>query len=169
MKRRTSLSWLLLVGFVACGPAGSPGPSQDIVEFTRGRYGGLCPTPDGAGAVCRLEVTVLDDATWRGTAVPPHEASGGAVREGAASELAAVFEEGWEALTERAFEGTCPVAYDGSEIFYRLRRVPRGPGAELADAVVLEVRSCTHDLDHPRARAVVDRIEELWGELGIPR
>ena len=152
-----------------CAPEGEAPARADVaVEFELDRRGGLCPGPDGGGALCRLTVVVRDDGTWSAVGTPPPTRPGGAVRSGSASELAAIVDEGWEALTARAFTGTCPTAYDGSELTYTVRRIPRGPSAALADADIREVRSCTHDLTHPAAQAVLLRLGDLWRALALP-
>jgi hypothetical protein len=152
-----------------CAPAGGGKRGVDhVVEFVYERQGGLCPTPDGGGELCRLRVEVLDDGTWTAVGAPAPAGSGLAVRPGAASELAVIFDEGWEALTAGPFIGICPAAYDGSEVAYSVRRIPAGPDAALADADVREARSCTHDFTHPRAKAVLDQLQVLWRELGLP-
>jgi len=156
----------LLLG---CGGSGGAGSNADMaVEFVFERHGGLCPSPDGGGELCRLSVVVHDDGTWVADGAPPPEPTGGLVREGSASELAAIFDGGWEALTARPFTGTCPVAYDGSEVSYTVRRIPQGASAAFADADIREVRSCTHDLGHTEAEAVIQALESLWRELALP-
>jgi hypothetical protein len=91
------------------------------------------------------------------------------VEAGAATALAAILEGGWAALTARPFTEICPPAYDGSELVYTLRRLPVGEGAEPADASVRQLGSCTYDLGHPEALAIMERFEEAWLELGLPR
>ena len=140
----------------------------DVVEFVLERRGGLCPGPDGDGAPCWLTVVVRDDGTWSAVGTPPPEPPGGAVPTGSASELAAIFDVGWEVLTARAFIGICPTAYDGSEVAYAVRRIPKGATAVLADADVREVRSCSHDLSRPAAQAVLHRLDDLWRALDLP-
>lgn len=139
------------------------------VEFVLAREGGLCVSAEGDAALCRLTIVVGDAGTWQATGTEQPAPAEGRVATGAASRLAAVVEGGWEALTARPFTGTCPSAYDGQEVRYTVRRLPTGPGAELADAVVREVRSCTYDLEHTEARRVLQRLETLWGEFGLPR
>lgn len=170
---------LLVMGVVGCGAgeraSGGGGSAAEApasgltwtVEFVRAREGGLCMTPDGGGAVCDWVVTVRDDGTYsaRTQGSEPEE---GEVAPGAASRLAAIVDDGWDALTREAFDGTCPIAYDGQERIYRVRRLPTGPGAERADADVRETRSCTHDWDHPEAQGVVRRLERVWEESGLP-
>ncbi len=152
-----------------CAPDGEPSWPVDVaVEFVLDRRGGLCPGPDGSGSTCRLTVVVRDDGTWSATGTPPPTPPGGSVRTGSASELAAIVGEGWEALTARAFTGTCPTAYDGSELAYTVRRIPRGPDATSADADIREVRSCTHDFAHPAAQVVLIRLGDLWRALALP-
>ncbi len=57
---------------VRCAPAGEAGSSADLaVEFVLDRHGGLCPTPDGGGALCGLTVVVRDDGTWSAAGTPP--------------------------------------------------------------------------------------------------
>lgn len=138
------------------------------VEFAVARRGGLCVTADEAGEQCGLTIVVRDDGTWRAEGTMPPAPAEGAVAEGAASRLASIIDEGWDALTARPFTGTCPIAYDGQETVYMVRRIPTGPGAELADAAVREVGSCTYDLDHADARAVLQRLDETWRQLGLP-
>jgi hypothetical protein len=147
---------------------GSPAPPDGGVEFVIERSGGLCPSPDGGGAVCRLTVVVTDDGSWDAGGSPPPNTAGGALPTGSASRLAAIFDGGWEALTAQQFTGTCPTAYDGQEVSYTVRRLPRGEAASLADADVREIRSCTYDLDHPAAQAVISRLNELWRSLELP-
>ncbi len=154
----------------ACAAAGDRGAAAEAttVEFVRGRLGGLCPTADGGAALCQLRIVVRDDGTWQAMGTEPPAPAEGAVAGGSASRLASVVEAGWDALTARPFTGICPSAYDMQEVWYRVRRLPSGPGAELADAVVREVRSCTYDLEHADARRVLQQLEELWRELGLP-
>lgn len=160
---------ILLALVVGCAPNEEVRSGVDAaVEFVFDRRGGLCPSPDGGGALCRLTVVVRDDGTWSAGGSPPATPPSGSVPRGAASELAAVVDEGWEALTARAFTGDCPTAYDGSEVSYAVRRLPQGASASFADADVREVRSCTYDLSHPAAREVLGRLEELWRELALP-
>ena len=98
---------------------------------------------------------------------PPAPAEGTGAS-GAASSLAAVVEAGWEALTARPFDGICPSAYDMQEVWYKVRRLPTGLGAERADAIVRAVRSCTYDLEPADAQRVLQQLEEHWRELGLP-
>ncbi len=149
----------------ADGRAAAPDTS---VEFVLGRQGGLCLDAEGEAALCQLSVVVRDDGTWEATGTERPAPAEGTVAAGAASRLAAVIDQGWDVLTARPFTGTCPSAYDGQEVWYAVRRLPTGPGAEPADADIREVRSCTYDLEHPEARHVVERLEELWRELGLP-
>ena len=154
---------------IGCAPDREGSSRVDVaIEFVLDRHGGLCPGPDGGGAPCRLTVVVRDDGTWSAMGMPPSTPPGGTVRTGSASELAAIVDEGWEALTAKAFTGTCPTAYDGSEFAYAVRRVPRGPSATSANADIREVRSCTHDLAHPAAQTVLLRLGDLWRALALP-
>ena len=157
---------VLTPAFTAClqGPTASP---DWIVEVQRGRYGGLCAGPDGGGG-CKVDTTVHDDGRWSSTAFPEPETPTGSVPEGAATELASVLERGWEDLTAQPFTGTCPVAYDGQELIYVIRRRPRGPGAERADAAVQELRSCTFDLDTALARPWIETFEQRWRSSDCP-
>ena len=158
---------LMLVA--ACAPDVETRSSAELaVEFVFDRHGGLCPTPDGGGALCRLTVVVRDDGTWSAVGTPPPALPGGTVRPGAASELAAIVDDGWEALTTRAFTGVCPTAYDGSELAYTVRRIPQGAAAPFADADIRDVRSCTHDLGHPAAEVVLRSLDDLWQALALP-
>ena len=151
-----------------CSAGSVGGAGQEVaVEFLYERHGGLCPSPDG-GELCRLRVEVRDDGRWSAAGAPTPRPSGGAVRPGAASELASILEDGWASLTARPFTGLCPTAYDGSEVGYTVRRIPMGPDAPLADADVRDVRSCSYDLTHPPARAVLADLEALWRELDLP-
>jgi hypothetical protein len=181
VRRRTSQQIRGLSHLVACVAAtglllaacagagdGSAAALDTTVEFVLARAGGLCVPADGDAALCELMLVVRDDGTWEATGNQPPAPAEGAVAAGAASRLAAVVESGWEALTARPFTGTCPSAYDGQEVWYAVRRLPTGPGAELADAVVREVRSCTYDLEHTEARRVLQQLEELWREFGLP-
>ncbi len=160
---------LALVGVAslwACFQGPTPAGPDWIVEVQRGRHGGFCMGPEGGGG-CEATVTVHDDGRWTAAGYP-EAASTGAVEAGAATELAAILEEGWEDLTARPFTGTCPVAYDGQEMIYTIRRLPQGPGAERADAAVQELRSCTFDLESPPASRWIDDFERRWSELGLP-
>lgn len=147
---------------------GSDGELAWNVEFAVARSGGLCITADEAGALCGLTIVVRDDGTWRAEGTMPPAPAEGSVAEGAASRLASIVDDGWDALTARPFTGTCPIAYDGQETIYTVRRIPTGPGAELADAAVREIASCTYDLKHADARAVLERLDETWRHLGLP-
>jgi len=149
------------------GPATSTSPDW-IVEVQRGRYGGLCLDPAAGGGGCQVTVTVHDDGRWSIEGFPEPTLAAGTVASGAASELAAILEEGWSDLTATPFTGTCPVAYDGQEAFYVVRRLPTGPGAERADADVRELRSCTFDLETPDASRWMDAFLRRWQELGLP-
>jgi hypothetical protein len=152
-----------------CTPAQrSPDEPGATVEFVYVRSGGLCASPEGGGAPCRLTVVVRDDGTWSVDGSAGTAPGGGLVPPGSASELTAILDEGWQALTAVPFRGLCPTAYDGSEVSYTVRHVPSGPSASLADAEVREVRSCTYDLGHPEARAVLDRLSEAWSALDLP-
>ena len=162
-----ALTGMLLAACAAAGDRGAASMAT-TVEFVWGREGGLCLTDDGGGALCQLMIVVRDDGTWQATGTEPPTSAEGTVASGAATRLAAVLKTGWEAVTARPFTGTCPSAHDMQEVWYRVRRLPSGPGAELADAVVREVRSCTYDLEHPDARRVLQQLEELWRELGLP-
>lgn len=124
--------------------------------------------PEGGGG-CEAVVTVTDEGSWTAGGYPAPETSTGSLPDGAASELAAILEDGWEDLTGAAFTDTCPVAYDGQEQYYVIRRLPAGPGAELADASVREIRSCTYDLERPEARRWLAAFERRWRELGLPQ
>ncbi|NNF14203.1 MAG: hypothetical protein HKN72_13315 [Gemmatimonadetes bacterium] len=169
VSRWARLLVFVLVYFAAAclqAPARPANPDW-VVEFQRGRYGGLCAGPDGAGG-CQVTITVHDDGRWSAEGFPEAETPSGAVAEGAASGLAAILEEGWPDLTGSPFTGTCPVAYDGQESFYVIRRLPQGPGAERADATVREIRSCTYDLARPEAARWIAALEERWQELGLP-
>jgi hypothetical protein len=137
------------------------------VEFVKGRHGGLCVN-HGGGALCRVEITVRDDGTWSAVGTQPPAPAEGTTEEGAATRLAAIVESEWDALTARPFTGTCPMAYDGQEMFYIVRRLPTGEGAELADADVRQLRSCTHDFEYPSARRALDRLEAEWTVLDLP-
>lgn len=167
-RRARLFAFMLLPWAAACGgePASQSSPEWRI-EVQKGRYGGLCLGPEGGGG-CQSVVTVTDDGTWTATAYPAPERPTGSLPGGAASELAAILEDGWTDLTGAPFTDTCPVAYDGQEQFYVIRRLPTGPSAERADADVRELRSCTYDLDRPEARRWIDAFEERWRELGLP-
>ncbi len=161
---------LLVLVLAPAATACSQGPTTKlewIVEVQRGRYGGLCAGPDGGGG-CEVTITVHDDGRWSSTAFPEPDSPTGSVPEGAATELASILERGWEDLTAQPFTGTCPVAYDGQEAFYVIRRLPRGPGAERADAAVQEIRACTFDLSTPIASRWIAMFQDRWQELGLP-
>lgn len=163
----TSALLLWVLGLIGCASEGGPQPSVNV-EFVLERSGGLCPSPDGGGAVCRFTAVISDDGTWTATGSPPPATAGGTVPTGAASEFAAVLEAEWEALTSWEFTGICPTAYDGQEVVYTVRRLPTGAVAPFADADVRELRSCTYDLGSPPAQEVLVRLEELWRSLGLP-
>jgi len=161
---------LLAIALSGCGGGnGDSGRSRLLwsVEVEVSREGGLCAGPDGGGA-CASTIVVADDGTWRASGYPEPEETEGTVPVGAASELASILEDGWADLTARAFTGACPVAYDGQEVVYTIRRIPRGPGAERADASIQELRSCRYDLQHPEARRWVFYFIERWEEMGLP-
>lgn len=161
-------TWLLLA---ACTNAagGRAAETGMTVEFVLARSGGLCLADSGEAALCQLSIIVRDDGTWQATGTERPAPAEGTVALGAASRLAAVVDDGWEVLTARPFTGTCPTAYDGQEVSYVVRRLPSDPNAAPGDAEVREVRSCTYDLEHPGARSVLQRFEEAWRELGLPR
>ena len=158
----------LVLGSACSANGGSRSLADVKVEFVRERHGGLCPGPDGGGAVCRYQVVVLDDGTWSATGTTPSGPTGGRVRVGAASELAGLVDREWKALTAHAFTGLCPTAYDGSEVVYTVRRIPQGEAAAFADAEIRELASCTYDLGHPDAHAAILRLRELWRALDLP-
>ena len=168
MRPSSIASGFLMVALAGCG-GGEAGQGRLLwsVEVEITREGGFCVGPEEGGP-CRTSVVVADDGSWRVDGFPPPEEPEGTVPVGAASELAALLERGWEDLTERPFTGTCPIAYDGQEIIYTIRRIPRGPGAERADMSVQELRSCTYDLEHIEARRWVIAFAERWEELGLP-
>lgn len=150
--------------------ASDPGSETELtheVEVQVARSGGLCAGPDGGGA-CGSTIVVRDDGTWSASGFPEPEVPEGSVASGTATELAGILESGWEDLTAREFTGTCPVAYDGQEVSYTIRRLPRGPGAERADAIVRQIRSCTYDLEHRSAARWIERFRDRWEELGLP-
>ena len=147
---------------------GSPPRADVAIEFVLERSGGLCPSPDGGGAVCRLTVVVTDHGAWNAGGSPPPGTGDGSLPVGSASRLAAIFDGGWEALTAQRFTGTCPTAYDGQEVSYTVRRLPRGSAAPFADADIREVTSCTYDLSHPGAQAVIGDLNQLWRSLELP-
>ena len=154
------------VAWTACTPP--EGAEADRrVEFVYERHGGLCASAEGGGGICRYTVTVTDDGTWTAAGFPGPDTTG-VVPPGAATDLAVIFDAGWRGLTAQPFEGTCPVAYDGQEVVYRVSRIPIGPGAELADASVREVRSCTHDLTHSDAELQLRQIQEAWETFELP-
>lgn len=160
----------LWIGFLFATAAGCShggvGNGEDVgaLEFVRLEHGGLCAT-----GPCRVEVTVGDDGTWTASGTSPTGPDRGRVEPGAASRLAAVLEEHWEALTTAPFQGTCPTAYDGQETVYVVRRAG-GEGAEAGDEEVLrELPSCTWDLERPEAARALERLEETWRQLGLPR
>jgi hypothetical protein len=99
------------LGVVLClgcaWPGGSPSTADVAVEFVRERHGGLCPGPDGGDATCRSRIVVLEDGTWSSTGTESPTPAAGAVRPGAASDLASILDEEWDALTARA---NCPRA-----------------------------------------------------------
>lgn len=136
------------------------------VEFVLARAGGLCLDGREGAALCERAITVRDDGTWQATGTERPGPAEGTVAVGAASRLAAVVHEGWEELTARPFTGTCPTAYDGQEVSYTVRRLPTDPN-EVPE--IREVRSCTYDLEHAGARRVLQRLEAVWRELGLPR
>ena len=156
-----ALSLALLAACAPPIPEEAAGPSERV-EFEFGRVGGLCASPDGGGAPCELRIVVRDDGTWEGTP------GSGTVTPGAATELATIVDDRWRAFTATAFTGTCPVAYDGQEFYFLVRRLPAGEGAAQADAEVREVRSCLYDLEHSDAVAALAMITEVWSVLGLP-
>ena len=167
---RSLVSLLLAAGVGACAPDPKPssGPTWEVqVEY--GSTGGLCMGPDDGGGACRRTVLVRDDGTWSASGRPPPPDSAGTAEPGAATALATLLEEGWNDLTSAPFTGTCPVAYDGAEFFYTLRKLPRGPGAERADAVILHLRSCSHDLEHAAAAPWIAAFHRNLEELGLPQ
>lgn len=164
------LASLALVASLALAAACASGPGFDrdhVVEVELAWSGGLCAGPEGGGA-CGSTILVRDDGTWSASGFPEPDPSRGTVASGAATELADILESGWDDLTARDFTGTCPVAYDGQEVIYTVRRLPRGQGAERADASVRQIRSCTYDLEHRSAAGWIERFHERWNELGLP-
>lgn len=158
----------LLLAACARAADGRAAETGTTVEFVLARAGGLCLADSGEAALCQLTIIVRDDGTWQATGTERPAPAEGTVALGAASRLAAVLDDGWPALTARPFTGECPTAYDGQEVSYTVRRLPSDPNAA-ADAEVREVRSCAYDLEHPGARRVLQRFEEVWRELGLPR
>jgi hypothetical protein len=39
----------------------------------------------------------------------------------------------------------------------------------MADAAVIAIGSCQHDLTTPKARAVLDRFDDVWDGADLPR
>ncbi|MDH3270007.1 MAG: hypothetical protein OEN56_01665 [Gemmatimonadota bacterium] len=156
------------LSLVACAPAPIADERRgELVEVSRSSAGGLCAGPDG-GSSCEARVTVDSEGLWTAVGFFAAVDSAGEVAPDVALDLARILDDGWDDLTAMPFTGTCPMAYDGQEVTYTVRRVPRGPGAELADAAVRAVRSCTHDLDHPAAARWIDRFARRWAEAGLP-
>ena len=134
------LAGLLTVALGACAIVDSlvPGDMRDDAPLvTIETRGGLCPDGECHGVtVIRVDGSVvLDD--------------GGVLRkpEVAVAPLRAVVATtDFAGLRAVAFEGLCPVAYDGSEMVYTFR-TPHGPE---------RLASCetTIDPDHPLFRAI---------------
>ncbi len=167
MRGLRGLVGLGVAGWLACAPPGSDAGLAVEVELEVERSGGLCPTADGSAERCSSVVTVRDDGTWSAMTMGALDDEG-VVPPNAASGLAAILEQGWRQLTLQTFTDTCPTAFDGQEVTYRIRRFAVGPGPEQADTEIREVRSCTYDLGHVGAREVLDRLEEAWSTLGLP-
>lgn len=171
---RVVLAAALVAAVTACGSGltGPPGPTSPAASSTpgatgthdrwrttvvRSARGGLCPD----GEVCHTEVVVHEDGRWERAA---DGGGAGTVDPAAVDALAGELLERWEALTAEPFTGTCPTAYDGAEMGWRLRRIPTGPGAHLRDADVRETSSCRHAWPERAARSLGRR----WREAGLP-
>ena len=180
---RTEIAGLLvLVALTACGAGTTPSASgmvtasevprsqQGVVDVTVEERGGMCAAPDGTGTVCARTVTVTSDGTVTvadvtTTSPEPVEQ----VEPGVALALAEIIEKGFDDLAAVKFEGTCPTAVDGVERTITVRRLPGGPQAAMADAAVIAIGSCQHDLTTPKARAVLDRFDDVWDGADLPR
>jgi hypothetical protein len=146
-----------------------PRSQQGVVDVTVEERGGMCAAPDGTGTVCARTVTVTSDGTVTvadvtTTSPEPVEQ----VEPGVALALAEIIENGFDDLTAVKFEGTCPTAVDGVERRITVRRLPGGPQAAMADAAVIAIGSCQHDLTTPEARAVLDRFDGVWDGAALP-
>lgn len=167
---------LLLVTACGSGPASvddgsseGPSASQGVVDVTVEESGGMCAAPDGTGTACRRAVTVTSDGLVTitdATAASPEPA--GEVDGEVARALATIIENGFDALTATKFPGTCPTAMDGVERTITVRRLPGGEDAAMADAAVITVASCQHDLTTAEAREVLDRFDEVWEGARLP-
>ena len=129
------------------------------VSVTLSRTGGLCV--DGP---CGYGVTVAGDpdtgeAVWTNT-----DGGSGLVGEQAAAELFALVQGRFHELQAVPFEGTCPTAYDGSEVTLGFDQVPVGPDAHLADAVRLQSSTC----EFVWPDGFLEQLRAAWNGTGAP-
>lgn len=111
----------------ACSGADQPVPSATAPILVVRSHGGLCPD----GRECARSVTFYGDGSWRSGSergrLPPPVAE--SLRDAATSTSA-------HDITDGRFTGTCPTAYDGSEVVYTF---PLDGGTQVA--------SCTWTID----------------------
>lgn len=160
MRRWMGIAFATCTAATACVD-GVPGAVRWTTEFEYFRIGGdSCEAPNDDG-LCELRVTVRDDGTWSATGVPdaPDE---GSIALGVATELAAVFDNGWRDLGGFPFQGVCATATGGEEYGYVVRRIPYGSGAEGVEPRVRESRSCWYDLERYENLVRRNQIETLW-------
>jgi len=138
---RTSLL-AIVIGLVALAAAAcdqiptliAP-PGDPIVQVEL--RGGLCP--EGA---CQVRLALAADGTISRSDGTSHRLDAGTMGRVAA----AIGSADWDAILATPFEGTCPVAFDGSEAVWTVR-TSRG---------VVTVASCT---------TLVDSTQEPWQTL----
>lgn len=182
MTRTTVAAALGAAAFflVACGGGPSappddgaptlPSARQGVVDVTVEQRGGMCAAPDGTGTTCSRSVTVTSDGAVTvadATMASPEPAD--EVDTAVAVALATIIENGFDDLTAAKFDGTCPTTMDGTERVITVRRLPGGEDAVMADAAVITVASCQHDLTTPAARDVLDAFDEVWQGARLPQ
>ena len=130
-------SGVLGTGSAAAGADGTPKPIVTVV-----RQGGLCLSePGGGGIVCRSVLRITDTTI---------SAAGFVSRRLRPSERTALLRSiralDFGSIRAHPFEGTCPIAYDGTESTYRFR----GFAPPLA--------SCQYDLSRVQAVRLTERL-----------
>jgi hypothetical protein len=131
---------------VASRPPGTPGPGSPALRVVA--EGGLCPY-----GPCHTETILVLDGSYTATRGDGEVRRGQVPRADVDALLAEVEKADFAAIRSKPFTGTCPTAYDGSELEYTF---PTAPGAP-------EIASCTVAIDEadPLFVAVLRVVEAM--------
>src|SRR3954454_1141638 len=135
VRSRLGVAVLLAAALAAVAATAGTAASKPIVTVTR--HGGLCITGSECRSTLRISDTTISGEGFRPRRLAPADR---------AALLAAIGKLSLRSLKAHPFEGTCPIAYDGSEAIYRFRGFPRA------------VASCRYDLTRVQAVRIVERL-----------